>query len=495
MQLLVERKDFYFFVLKGDRIVEKYTKIKLNITTRDTDEIKTYYENKIAELSSDLEKYETIVSENIGLRDEKAKLLKNLESEEEALLALRQNRALAIALNKKSKERTKHEKQIVKDYKHRESTYKSTLQAANSTYNQAVENIDTYTAKIKETKEELSKAKNEYEREYEQVSNLETIKNLTKEKENLNNEKYGAVNNLNSTGEKTIRERMLRQYEEDFKALDKENKDLDKKLNRLTEELDKLVSDIDEFKEICAKLAEGFDKIPTVEETEGVLSPNTYIQELNKDSDAVTFSVFDHNYRPSIFLYELDDSNRMGNVTQQLENFLKSLIEGFYRTNAINTIQQSLVDTVTGAKTFQSPAYSSILKVYEKNSMLRALIEQIEAEIKKVVNSSKGSIAEANRIRVKDSDPPFKYQIVYVMVPSGDNSGIHSIVNEDILRLMYDGDKYGFLPIFFIDVSEWNKYKSGNKTENAAIYEKLANMINQQNIYLVDDVNCSITKY
>lgn len=495
MSVLLDRKDFYFFVLHGQSVVEKYTKMKLNITTKNADEIQIEHDNKITELNSKLKSFKDTVQANIKLRDKKSKELKSLKEEEQGLLNERQNRALAIALVKKKKERTNYEQKIVKDFLDRESSYNSRFQSANNLYNSAIKNIDTYTAKIEETENEIIRANNEYKIDFGQVSNLANVKSLSEEEKKIISEKMDAVDNFKKTVENDVHEKLLSQYENENSALNMEVKALDGKYKRLLGQLDKLIADISISKEACDELEKSFDKIPSAEETEGALSPNTFIFG-GKNDEGINVSVFDHNYKPSMFLYKLNEKNSMGNVTQQLENFLKSLIEGFYRTNAINTVQQSIVDTVTGAKTFQSPVYSSIVKVYEKNSMLRELVEQIEDEIKKVVNSSKGSLAEINKIRVMESDPPYKYQLVYIIVPSGNSGGaIPNIINEDIWRLMYDGDKYGFLPMFFVDESEWKNYKTGLKTERTGIYEKLSNMINSQNIYLVDDSKCTIQKY
>lgn len=464
-----EARNFYHFVLHGESLIEDYTKAKLGITTKTMGKLEEDYRASMTRLKSEL---------------------KQTVSDIETSQA--KNRELASVLDSMKDQRRyiRGEKQL----KSFESRYQSKL----NQYNKLGKKIQNLISRESSLKAELKGTEDQFNKDSGQLKTLSELESLIAIKNKVLLEKEEAQQKLRNSIHEQVENRLSNAHKKNKAALKKEIDSLTNRLNKQTEALGSHSAEVAAAKETCSKLAAEFvGNYPTISETEGVLSQSTYVMSKHTISEGLTkFSQIEHHYRPSIMLYKLDESvSNVGNVTAQLEGLLRQIIEGFFRTNAFNSIQQSLVDTITGSKVFQSQEYSAILKVYEKHTQLKELVDQLEDVAKKVVSSQSGTIAEANKLRVEEKDPPIKYQIVYFIMPPADSNLNPNIVNEDIWRLMHDGHKYGFLPIFFIKEAEWSSFVHEDKQARNNTFAQLKNVVGPENIYQVDLVQCTIEAY
>lgn len=227
-----------------------------------------------------------------------------------------------------------------------------------------------------------------------------------------------------------------------------------------------------------------------LKDTKGALCESTYLVSESKE-ELIPITDIHHKGKPIVLLYNLDENvSNISDVTSQLKNFISTLIEGFFRTNSLASMDLSIVDIVSGAKDFMAPPFNTFMTVYDKISKVRELIIKIEDLTEKVAKSVDGNdIKEVNAKRCENSDPPFKYQIVNFIVPPEDSNSNSNILNDDIWRLMQGCERFGFLPIFFVKEEAWNDVKS--KKNKTSILAQLEQRIDENNIYKIDIKKCT----
>lgn len=315
---------------------------------------------------------------------------------------------------------------------------------------------------------------------------------------------------------------LIKQLEQDISDCDNEIKKCIETYNgRITEKETKIQDLQSGFKPEFDAINKLFMNIykagsPDLEETEGVASDKFYLfnnDELSQLQDSIKrnpdntgaftpVKLYEvrHKKNPIVFLYDSKDSSK---IATELHDFMDAINIGLYTINCNKIYELYITDPVSKGINFKDQEKQGRLHIINDIKELYDIISESMDFV-----AAKGhqlTIDELNRKLIKDGNDEEdllkfgKYRIVQFIVPEEDSNQTTDFFNNDIWTKFETCKKHGFLPIFFINRSEWNDALNDNEKFNSKFIMKLNKALGsdkeQKNIYLIDTHNISISRY
>jgi len=200
-------------------------------------------------------------------------------------------------------------------------------------------------------------------------------------------------------------------------------------------------------------------EVALLEDTEGAISDTLFI--VNRSGkDFATVDEINHNKKPLVFLYD-NQENQIIKETMYLDEIIDSVIVSVFRTNDFKSIKLTIIDIVTGSKNFLGPRYTEFLTVIDKNTDIKKHAEQIEKLAKTIAASPEGDIISLNRTRYANGDPIDPFFVTQIVIPPIDSTNSEFQAPEEFWKASKEGDKYGFMPIFYVSKQDWENFRNG----------------------------------
>ena len=238
------------------------------------------------------------------------------------------------------------------------------------------------------------------------------------------------------------------------------------------------------FKDITSKTV-------SFEESQGVVSDYLYLYNEANPSEPKKLTCLKHNKKPIVFLYDLDNST---NVASDLYNFMYAVLSGLYMINNRETFDLTITDPVSKARKFEPN--KSFLQI--KNDV-KELSISIQDSMRKASEKGGGmAIDEYNRkMHAEEEDKVnyLKYQIVEFIVPEEAAAQNTNFFDSDLWGTLGDGCENGFLPIFYINYSDWkNTFDKDEKLNSKFITLLKRGIGDDGNVYKIDVNDITIQK-
>lgn len=269
--------------------------------------------------------------------------------------------------------------------------------------------------------------------------------------------------------------------ESDYKArIDGTQVEIDKKNEEFATELDAIHSVFDNINNNTV----GF------EESQGVLSDYIYLFNKNSKDDPKKYASINHDKKPIVFLYDIEEST---NVSASLFEFMEAVLAGFYSINAKDAFDVIITDPVSKARKFEQ-----MTRFLSIENDIRKLSDSVQNSMREV--AKKGMhIDDYNRKMSEDCEDKvkfFKYKIVEFIVPEESAAQNTNFFDSDLWGTLGDGKENGFIPIFYINYSDWKNTFDEDSKLNSKFILQLKNSIGTSNgcVYKIDTENITIEK-
>lgn len=238
-----------------------------------------------------------------------------------------------------------------------------------------------------------------------------------------------------------------------------------KKVENLNEHKKDLTQSISNILEELRPLGEGlFTNNVNGYEVKGQFPDRLFIQnhdKRNKDEqNLVDFTPLTHHQLPIVFLYDFDSDQ---NLSEKLFNFIQILIEASFSIYPLDLIRFIITDVQNHAINFKRLEEQGILEIISDVPTLASTINNSMLQISSITNT----IDDYNQMQEMKygRTATYKKQIInFFFVP--DLTKIQSnqrISNDDFWRVVNNGSKLGYLPIFFIKKDNWTDETLTNK--------------------------------
>lgn len=217
-------------------------------------------------------------------------------------------------------------------------------------------------------------------------------------------------------------------------------------LKEKAEELNKQLKEL--YKELTQSLV-------SIDESQGAFSDYLFISKENagkNDLTPVEINELMFNKEPIVFLYDLEDATK---VSESLYPFVKKLTESFYLINSVELLDIMIIDPKDGAKEYEK--LNQFIKIENHIKNVSEKVDKATTAISKTGHS----INELNKLKYEEDGASANYAkniISYFMIQDSQAS-VRNIdyFNQEMWGLINLGGQYGFLPIFFISLNDWEK--------------------------------------
>lgn len=389
-----------------------------------------------------------------------------------------------------------------KEAERRLSSEKVTADASEKQYEKEQTDLiqlqDQYMLEIARCDEDIQEARDKFDKEikeytlYYDTQIAETRTEINHLKERISGDKDSLLAQVENDISECDREYLAaeKKYE---KRLADSDKEYESKLKEVQGEIDKKNKEFSSDLEVLHDLYKKFDN-ETVgfKESQGVLSDYIYLSNDTSTSkeDPKTQTAIKHDKKPIVFLYDVKDST---NVSEALYEFMRAVLAGFLRINAMNAIDFVITDPVTKARKFESMA--GILTI---ENDIRKLSESIQTSIGKVAKTGM-HIDEYNRKMCDEGEDEkkfCKYKIVEFIVPEEEDPQNTNFFDSDLWGALRDGSRYGFIPVFYIKYDDWKNTFDDESKLNSKFIRQLKNAIGTSNgsVFKIDIENITIKK-
>lgn len=370
-------------------------------------------------------------------------------------------------------------------------------QSARLTENRALEEMRSLGKKLydlyhgKEEAEAVHRAnKNSIEENYQNGLKLLEAQ-LEKEKRQIRREKDSAIEKINAEAA---------EQEEQFNKARESLEDQIASLSGVMEDLDGTIESINaNIEDRDRKIEENEGKIETVREkirenegrirensrfVEAVRAPEKQLKLQNRLNDAawcmpmaVTKGILNdylyiipekergeiykicQNKKALVVNYDLDclserEREKGASVNKVVQELLTDLMYAVYRVNTKDTYAQYVVDTMMCTDEFKSTRNRNIFSIRRIEYSLDGLKDSLrEFELRTEQFKEKNvTVDQLNKSNYERRDRPEVYNILYIIYGPNERRGK---LDDTIKRLMGNGDKYGFIPVFICDRSTW----------------------------------------
>lgn len=137
------------------------------------------------------------------------------------------------------------------------------------------------------------------------------------------------------------------------------------------------------------------------------------------------------------------------------------------------TISDSkIVDVFRGAPEFLAPKWRKIVRVLASMNDFIKDWDNFERKKSIIDNSSSQSIEKINQKNYASGDPLLNVDIYHIVVPPDNGKKNEFRFPTQFMNACHNGEKYGVLPIFYINQQDWNKFLNGDKL-NLSVMEMM----------------------
>jgi hypothetical protein len=239
-------------------------------------------------------------------------------------------------------------------------------------------------------------------------------------------------------------------------------------------EVEKEIAELEETNQDFLNLSKNFlNPIKTdfkCENTDGRLWDAIYFFGITDEVGFTVLSKLEHDLQPQVLLYDCD-SKTPANDPEMLKliQIIISNIARSHGTDWENLVKFYVVDTVGGATIYKQ--YSSLLTPIGSQEEIRS---KLEKEVTALANNLSGtSIVEKNSAMIRDGRLPLNHIIAFIFVPQGNASANYNILGEELVRMIRQNGRFGFLPFFFIHQEDWWAQSADNMKQIELIEELL----------------------
>ena len=249
-----------------------------------------------------------------------------------------------------------------------------------------------------------------------------------------------------------------------------ENEKISLKINSISKLIAVKESELQEEKRVIDELDVSIDKhresvrepILDVDYNQSVLTEYVCF----KDSNYETFM---HSVEPFVYIYHSGDS---ADIQTEIAHFISDFYSGLICDNCFGIISYTFMDFETGG---------TLINYYEGARMLLEqrliniihtdngrdnLYSQLRNQKSRIIGAGgAGNINTENPERLRDGDPPFKYNIVLHYGQASLN------ISGDLLQLYRNPGMFGFLPVFIMSEEEHKQVVNGNSSLSSTINE------------------------
>ncbi|WP_438315201.1 hypothetical protein [Sporosarcina sp. FA9] len=287
----------------------------------------------------------------------------------------------------------------------------------------------------------------------------------------------------------------LKSHEMKMRELKDEITNVNNKLSQLNSKRNELENEIQRLR---AQLENGQDLLlsrPLKEETEGAISDTLYVLG-KKEKEFVPIYEIKHYKEPLVLLYN-NDENQITQQSTYIDSVIESIIESVIRINYFEFVKLSIVDIVAGAKKFLGPRYQSFLKVFDTNADIKDFTQQIEQSANRVARSQEGDITVLNKKRFADGDPIYPFYIPQIVIPPKGSTSSVLQLSDEFWRASKEGDKYGFIPIFYVSKQDWEAFEqeTDDNKHSDKLFKNLKAVVPVSNYYEIDIKRNAFQKY
>ncbi len=485
------RQKRYNFIFASREAVERYTRASLEMPVGDVKALR----QEIREAKDSCRQKTDILNERKELlMDTVVQLDKQLQAhmqEAQKLAEAEQGVRLSRALRKSAKERTDHENLIVSEHQEKIRAFQKTKSDLEGRASAARREYNEVTSRLESLPGELKQLVEDRERKIRLVQAAEYVYRGEEELAALYRQRDEAGRSSLEGQRAALRSQLEAKASQELRDTKRELKSIDSRLQELSETLEDFDAAMADRAAFCTELSQRMEQTPppTSEETRGVFDSTCFLVTQKKTPYGPELCEFRHDGKPCILLYTLDSSvGNVGDVTAQLTPLLEGMITGFLTTNSFDSIGQTIVDTITGAKHFRSPELRPLISVCETPQEVQALAEKIKALTNQVIDSGEKNLDDLNRKRVDSEDMPIAHQVVYFILPPLDAAAGRSVISDDLLRSIRSGHELGFLPIFLLQEQDWEKYRSAKDAGrlSSELLSDLDKVVDGQHIFRAD---------
>ncbi|MBE7010274.1 MAG: hypothetical protein E7418_02145 [Ruminococcaceae bacterium] len=214
-----------------------------------------------------------------------------------------------------------------------------------------------------------------------------------------------------------------------------------------------------------------------LEESRGQLSDKIYLCHSKGNENPKRFHELRHNKKPIIFLYDTMETTKISSL---LSEFMMEIFTAFLMINARQVLDLSVIE-LTGGTSFYRNSY---IQVVEKEG-IKKLFDDIATLRKEIASSqtANGSLDEFNQYIYdsgEDKSKYKKYKIVQFVVPEEEAVQETNIFDANNWNNLVESERYGFLPIFFINYKDWaNTFDDENRL-NSKFIRHLKNVLGDE---------------
>lgn len=253
------------------------------------------------------------------------------------------------------------------------------------------------------------------------------------------------------------------------------------KLNELKQDINAVLAKnkkfADEINDIQKKMS--VDTLD-IEETKGEVSECIYWEQPDNKSDYTEVFRIRHNFKPILMLYRADTISDNQKIDMLYPIIDKIAVE-FFKNNSIEVIQNNIVDTYKGAIDLQAKKFYNI---YGDN--LSGFYEQVERVINYVAMYQNGNTWNEMIVdmyeKTKNINYDYRCQITSIVVPPTELKKV--VFGDSMWTDVVRGRDKGFIPIFFVDESNYDNYNP-DKDAGTVIGEIKKIFTEKDNIYRV----------
>lgn len=283
-------------------------------------------------------------------------------------------------------------------------------------------------------------------------------------------------------------EHLRRMYEEKGNVLEETKREL----NKCREELKKSE---EKERELTAKM-EGMEELfsrpmTDKEHNQGLLAPTFFVNFTDAEyiGGPKILNALNHNYKPSLILYDQEvKRNNLEEFHRRAATLITKMITGILTENHYSLVRLTLVDYETGGALFPAQQTSGILSICKNSGDMTKLIASLEQSRDTVHRQGDGTISGVNPQRIQNRNQPLPYHIVFFYGYEESSFG------RDFMQLYQTGSLYGFIPIIFLSLQEYQKFVEAGEKKNTVLAEMIA-QINEEHCYWYEFGQSEFQKY
>lgn len=283
-------------------------------------------------------------------------------------------------------------------------------------------------------------------------------------------------------------EHLRRMYEEKGNALEETKRELNKcrdELKKGEEEERELISKMEGMEELFSR------PMTDKEHNQGLLAPTFFVNFTDAEyiGGPKILNALNHNYKPSLILYDQEvKRNNLEEFHRRAATLITKMITGILTENHYSLVRLTLVDYETGGALFPAQQTSGILSICKNGGDMTKLVTSLEQSRDTVHRQGDGTISGVNPQRIQNRNQPLPYHIVFFYGYEESSFG------RDFMQLYQTGSLYGFIPIIFLSLQEYQKYRESGEKKNTVLAEMIA-QINEESCYWYEFGQAEFQKY